>query len=348
MDNDQLKKIKHPQQDLFVIDALDVIVKDDMPSMEYPFYSLSKKPDREVRRYEYKDKWIEFRPSIKGLPTIYDKDLIIYAISHIIAAIEEGQEPPKEIEFDPYSFLVFTQRGTGGRDYDALVDSLDRLDGTRFRTNVNVSGTMIDKWQGLIDNASLQTNAITKKPEKLRITLSDMVLNTIKTRNVLTLNRDYFRLKKPIERRIYELARKHVGQQSSWDVFADTLHKKSGSRAKLKEFRRAIKHLSEFDHLPDYHVYFDLEKDKVTFIPREEFKKAYLPEIEEDTAVLPPLATWAIEKGKAAAPGMDIYGLETRWREVWVETGRQSLNNHNAAFIGYCKAVYKRESELEL
>ncbi len=161
----------------FVIDALDVIIKDDMPSMEYPFYSLSKKPDREVRRFEYQDKWIEFRPSIKGLPTIYDKDLIIYAISHVIAAIDEGQEPPKEVEINPYAFFVFTNRGTGGRDYDALVDSLDRLDGTRFRTNITFDGKNIDEWQGLIDKAWLQTSKKTGRPEKLRIRLSDMVLN---------------------------------------------------------------------------------------------------------------------------------------------------------------------------
>ncbi|AUZ86134.1 hypothetical protein CDW43_15900 (plasmid) [Methylophaga nitratireducenticrescens] len=95
MASSQLKKLKHPQGDLFVIDTLDVIIKDDMPSMEHPFYSLSKKPDFSVRRYEFKDRWIEFRPSIKGLPTIYDKDLIIYAISNLIAALDEGQEPPK-------------------------------------------------------------------------------------------------------------------------------------------------------------------------------------------------------------------------------------------------------------
>ena len=72
-----LKPIKHPQGDLFVCDITDVILKDDLASMEHPFYSLSKKPDREPRRYEHGNKWIEFRPSIKGLPTIYDKDLII-------------------------------------------------------------------------------------------------------------------------------------------------------------------------------------------------------------------------------------------------------------------------------
>ncbi|WP_284723504.1 replication initiator protein A [Methylophaga thalassica] len=344
MAKDQLKRLKHPQKDLFVIDALDVIIKDDMPSMEYPFYSLSKKPDREVRRYEYKDRWIEFRPSIKGLPTIYDKDLIIYAISNIIAALDEGQEPPKEVEIDPYAFFVFTQRGTGGRDYDALRDSLDRLDGTRFRTNITMNGTIIDQWQGLLDKSALKTNEATGKPEVLRITLSDMVINTIKSREVLTLNRDYFRLKKPIERRIYELARKHVGQQNGWGVSLETLHIKSGSRAVIREFRRAVKHLSEHNHLPDYHVYFEKETDKVFFYPREEFQKAYKPNEQEEAEgeTLPALAFWAIEKGKAAAPDMDIYALEADWRALWKKTGKKPFENHNAAFIGYCKSAYKK------
>ena len=122
-----LKKLKHPQGDLFVIDALDVTLKDDLASMEHPFYSLSKNPVKEIAPYEYKGMTIAFRPSFKGFPTIYDKDLIIYAISHIIAELEEGEEPPDTVEFDPYDFLVFTERATGGRAYDALCDSVERL-----------------------------------------------------------------------------------------------------------------------------------------------------------------------------------------------------------------------------
>lgn len=342
----QLKRLKHDQSDLFVIDALDVIIKDDMPSMEYPFYSLSKKPDREVRRYEYKNKWIEFMPSIKGLPTIYDKDLIIYTISHIIAAIDEGETPPKEVEFDPYAFLIFTQRGTGGRDYAALADSLDRLNGTRFRTNINMNGTMIDEWQGLIDKAALRTNQVTGKPERLRITLSDMVVNTIKERQVLTLNKDYFRLKKPIERRIYELARKHVGQKKEWDIYLDTLHQKSGSRAPLKEFRRAIKHLVQHDHLPDYQVYYEQETDKVFFYSRDSFIKAIGQNENQDENSLPALAPWALEKAKKVAPMMDIYALEADWRTMWKDTGCKPLDNHNAAFIGYCKSIQNQNRDL--
>ncbi len=111
----QLKPLKHPQGDLFVCDVTDVILKDDMASMEHPFYSLSKKPDRDPRRYEYKGQWIEFRPSIKGMPTIYDKDLIIYAISQLIGGMKEGRPVSKRVLIEPYAFLTFTQRGTGGR-----------------------------------------------------------------------------------------------------------------------------------------------------------------------------------------------------------------------------------------
>ena len=48
---------RHPQHNLFVCDVADAVLKDDMASMEHPFYSLSKKPDTAVRRYDHGDKW---------------------------------------------------------------------------------------------------------------------------------------------------------------------------------------------------------------------------------------------------------------------------------------------------
>lgn len=72
---------KHPQGDLFVCDVTDAILKDIMPQMEHPFYSLSKKPDMKIRRYEHNGNWLEIIPSYLGLATIYDKDILIYCIS---------------------------------------------------------------------------------------------------------------------------------------------------------------------------------------------------------------------------------------------------------------------------
>jgi len=78
---------------------------------------------------------------------------------------------------------------------------------------------------------------------------------------VLTLSPDYFRLRKPLDRRIYELARKHCGAQASWRVTVATLHEKSGSTGGLRKFRLNVKTLAETDELPDYRVTFDHDDD---------------------------------------------------------------------------------------
>ena len=67
---------RHPQHDLFICDVADAVLKDVMAHMEHPFYSLSKKPDTNIRRYEHNGNWIEITPSVKDLATIYDKDIL--------------------------------------------------------------------------------------------------------------------------------------------------------------------------------------------------------------------------------------------------------------------------------
>ena len=82
---------RHPQHDLFICDVADAVLKDVMPQMEHPFYSLSKKPETCVRRYESNGQWLEVTPSVKGLATIYDKDILIYCISQIMHKLKQGQ-----------------------------------------------------------------------------------------------------------------------------------------------------------------------------------------------------------------------------------------------------------------
>ena len=95
MNDSALKPIRYPQGDLFVCELTDVILKDDMASMEYPFYSISKKPDREPQRFTHGENWLEVRPSTKGKPTIYDKDVIIYIVSQLAAGTSKGDYTPR-------------------------------------------------------------------------------------------------------------------------------------------------------------------------------------------------------------------------------------------------------------
>jgi plasmid replication initiation protein len=65
---------------------------------------------------------------------------------------------------------------------------------------------------------------------ELEITLSEWLYNSVIGEEVLSINHDYFRLRKPIERRIYEIARKHCGKQKRWHIGIENLHKKVGSQ----------------------------------------------------------------------------------------------------------------------
>lgn len=325
-----------PEQ-LFLIDALDVAIKDDLVSMEHPIYSLSKKPIKKEQLYEYKDVTIEFRPSSKGFPTIYDKDLIIFAVSHLVNSLEEGQTNiPNVVEFDPNEYFKFTKRKIGGNSYKILLDSIDRLKESYFRTNIKINGIIEDDWIGIVNDVKLQTDMKTGKLLKLRMELSSTIISTIRRREVLTLNKRYFELTKPIERRLYELARKHCGHQPKWAPYLKTLHIKSGSKSTLREFRRTVRSVVDENELPDYNIYYEKEDDQVFFYPREKFTQAYIQN-ESKSFNLP---TWAYEKARQFLPkNIDVYMAESDWIKCWEKNGKEEIKNPVGAFINYCKII---------
>src|SRR3546814_14851429 len=74
--------------------------------------------------------------------------------------------------------------------------------------------------------------------QEVEVRLSDWVFNAIRSNEVLTLNRQYFRLRKPLERRLYEIARKHCGWPGKAVKFGlDTLQRKCGSKSGSAERR---------------------------------------------------------------------------------------------------------------
>ena len=83
------------------------------------------------------------------------------------------------------------------------------------------------------------------------------------------MNRAYFRLTGGLERRLYELARKHCGNQARWPVSLAILHKKSGSTGTLREFRRMTREIIADDALPDYRMLYQADGDKVLFYTKD-------------------------------------------------------------------------------
>ena len=71
---------RHLQRDFFVLDIADVVPKDDTASMEHPLFSLATKSDMRHLSYEGGGVRLEIRPSYTGLPTIKDKDVLIFVV----------------------------------------------------------------------------------------------------------------------------------------------------------------------------------------------------------------------------------------------------------------------------
>lgn len=340
--NSHLLPEKYPQKELFICDVADAVLKDIMPQMEHPFYSLSKKPDIAIKRYENNGSWLEITPSVKGHATIYDKDILVYCISQIIAKMKRGEQVSRRVKINTYEFLVFTNRGTGGKDYKALCESLDRLAGTRIVTNIQSGDEEQRDSFGLIETSSIRRkHGLDGRMLWCEIQLSDWVFNAIRNKEVLTLHPDYFRLSKPLEKRIYEIARKHCGQQYSWAIGLGQLHKKTGSKSPMKVFKQLIKNLVRNNHLPDYSLC--LESEKVTFINKnhEKMDKWYNPKSDTQTQY-PKINERTYELARKVALGYDVYYLEQEWFDFWYRSGRKRLKNPDGAFMAFCKKVYEK------
>ena len=128
--------------------------------------------------------------------------------------------------------LVSTNRNIDGRGYEQLIAALDRLRGTSIKTNIKTGGIESTSGFGLIDSWNVMRHTESGRMSEMRVNLSDWVFNAVTRHEVLTLHRDYFRLRKPLERRMYELARKHCGQQDEWAISLDLLRKKMRFRLK--------------------------------------------------------------------------------------------------------------------
>lgn len=327
-----LLPIRH-QRDFFVCDIFDAAVKGDSASMEHPIFSLSKKPDMKVRQYKNGDSWAEIRPSIKGLATVFDRDILIYCISQLMSALNAGrQDISPRLRLRAHDLLVATNRDTSGRGYLQLREALERLQGTQIATNIVTGGKETFEVFGIINRAKIVRETRDGRMQEVEVELSDWVFQAVEAEEVLTLDRRYFQLAKPLERRLYELARKHVGLQSAFRIGIEKLRNKCGSQSTLKEFRRLLQSIIDDDakhnHMPGYAL--SIDGDMVDIHPKanDEARPPPLPHIQ--------LRSETYERARELAAGWDIYGLEADWRE-WIHKKGIVVTRPDAHFLAFCK-----------
>lgn len=233
-------------------------VKDDNSSMELPLFSLSKNKDLRIREYSRGGRFARIIPSVVGAATQFDKDLLIYAVSRIVQAKEEGKHISRRIRIETFPFLSATRRSLGGSAYNRLIETCTRLKGTTIVTNIKSTGEESTEGFGLLDDFKVTRRTKNGKGAlEVEITISDWLYRATLANDILTLNPEYFSLSQPLERRFAELARKHCGDKVFWKIGIGLLHEKTGSQQSPRRFKQEIKEIIAANRIPDYRVVLD-------------------------------------------------------------------------------------------
>ncbi|MDE0003944.1 MAG: replication initiator protein A [Rhodospirillaceae bacterium] len=325
------------QPTFFAIDPTTIAVKDTQQHLEHPFFSLSKTPDTATRRYEDRlGNTLTVRSIDLGVPTIWDKDVLIFAVSQIMARRNRGEKVSPTVRFHTADLLEFSNRVKGGSAYQRIDDAIRRLSGCQLETSIRTGGIETTKIFHIIDEATIkrQYNRPDGRLEYVEFTLSDWLWRAIQKHEVLTLHPDYFRLRQALARRLYEIARKHCGRKAEWEISLPLLHEKSGSKSDQREFRRMLRKLCRFGDLLDY----DMEllprggKEIIRFCRRE----GALVDSTGGTDTIQLSETVIPAARRIIGSARNVNRAEKDWRRWMLRKGYRPTNAE-AFFLSFCR-----------
>lgn len=263
-----LSEHRHPQRDFFVADIYDLASNfwSDTASLEFPLFAM--KATKNIRTYERGDVKFTIMPCAEnGSPTQTDMDIWIFVISKLMTSINKNEPINPIIRFTAYDYLISTNRPTTKQYYNQLKTSLFRMVSSSIRTSFNwdkryKNKPTVERAFNFLEGASIIYDKY-RRMQAIEVVLPQWLYEGVQKRSVLKLSPDYFRIQSPLHRRIYEIARKHCGNQQFFEISLDLLQSKTGSTSPKKLFKLYIKRLSESNELPDYSLL--LEGEKVTF-----------------------------------------------------------------------------------
>lgn len=245
------------QVDLFLPQLTTLPLRDQRETMERPFFSLSKRKRLKPIDYISPDGKVTVHVSANseyGLATIYDLDILIYCASVLIEHKRRGSNDiPQTLHVVPHDMLKTLKRDVGGRAYELLSNSLDRLQSTTVKTNIR-SGDAVETTFSWIDSHS-QIRDRKGSIRGMRITLAKWFYDGVLMEGgVLAIDPTYFSLTGGRERWLYRVARKHAGGAGS-DGFAismPTLFEKSGAEGDYRRFKFEITKIAKDNALPGF------------------------------------------------------------------------------------------------
>lgn len=258
-------------QDLarFAASSSDIAPKDQIDLMARCWFSLTHGRTEPIE-HEYVDRKTSITETVRitgssehGIATIYDQDLLIFAISQWIDAKRLGLPTSRRIHFTPYQFFGWLGIASQGTAYARLKEALHRLKTTTIETTIRADAgkrrrnrvrqfSWISEWE------------ITEEEGEVRgveVVLAEWLFESIQDFHVLTLDKRYFEIHGGVERWLYLYARKATGgANGAWKETFKSLYKKSASQQAYKHYASALRKLVEKNSLPGLR----LEKAKST------------------------------------------------------------------------------------
>jgi len=216
------------------------------------------------RRFDYKDRFIQFSPSPTGLATIRDLDVLTYCITWIANAALDGRDEDvgPVYQFDVEDFFKFSGRTRNSEREGNFIQGLDRLVGSNSSTNTTPIGLeaatfpFVEMYQlGRDDTGRLKTVTL-KIPHRFYCLAHNEFF--------VEIHPEYFTLS-TVRRLIYLFLKQHCGCDVGLTVTFTKLHEISGATSPLRKFLPVINELVE-KPLPEFSVEIDQEGEKLIFI----------------------------------------------------------------------------------
>jgi plasmid replication initiation protein len=247
------------QGNLFTFDSpLLTEVRGERSLMAFPFFALSKTKWTKPLEYKTDAVSIEIVCTPKGVATIYDKEVLLYIASLMVAKLDAGEQVSQDFFFTAHDLFRVTGVSGSSRSYTRLSDALERLQGTQIKTNIEAGGEGQAGFFSWLSDAQLhytKTSKGDKRLKAIKVRLCDWLYRAIqRDRRVLDYDPTYFQLG-PIERRLYEVARSACGH-GPIEVELEELRLQTGYQSSLKHFRYEVKRIADESSIPGF--LFDL------------------------------------------------------------------------------------------
>lgn len=245
---------KNRQLDLFVALIGDIPFRDERESMTAPLVSLSK---NKRTRIEWEgpsgQRVLVTAAEEYGVATIWDYDVLLWAISQINEAINQGLPVSPRVQFHPYNLLSAVGRDTGGKGYAELKAALHRL----RATGVSYDSPALDGKRRKLGAFNLLGAFLIEEEEgKAKVAWMELPAWLYEAvtldRDVLAISPRYFDLTSGLDRFLYRLARRHVGKQAGWIFTFRDIHGRSGSAQSFGDFSRDLRKAITRNTLPEY------------------------------------------------------------------------------------------------